>query len=96
MNIRKAILIGLLSAILTVSVSAQVEVISRSFPMQITRSDVNHLYYIQCIDRCGEWYALEDIADLYIGFALQCEALNFWKLIMTRNYGDRYNPLPCP
>lgn len=72
------------------------EIISVSFAVQITQSDINHLYYIECLDRCADWYALEDIANLYIGFALQCDAMNFWKWVMHRNYGDPYFPLPCP
>jgi len=98
----KLLLVIIIAVIVFMTVSAQEptgeigEIISVSFPVQIVKSNYNSLYYIECLDDCARWYALEDISILYIGFARQCMAMNHWKLIMYRNYGDNYNPLPCP
>lgn len=75
--------------------SQDIEVIRIEYAVQIVKSEITNLYYIQCLDRCDDWYALEDIAYLYMEFTYQCEAMNFWKFLMTRHYNDPYLPLPC-
>ncbi len=76
--------------------SQDIEVIRVEYAVQIVQSDITNLYYIECLDRCDDWYALADIAELYRGFSLACEAINYWKFLMTRHYFDPYFPLPCP
>jgi len=73
-----------------------VQVISSRIDVQIVQSQVNGLYYIQCVDTCDLWYQTGDIADLYVGFGLQCAAMNHWTLQMSKKFDYPNLPLPCP
>lgn len=86
----------ILSTAIIASTQAQVEVLQVRTEAKVVQSDVDQLYYIQCVDRCNEWYALADIADLYLGFNLQCDAINYYKQLVSEYYGDTYVSMPCP
>lgn len=86
-----AIFIGLIE----VSEAQTVQVIESRFDAKIVHSEVTGLYYIQCVDSCEQWHNTGDIAELYQGFLLECEAINFYKKKLTDTYGFAYVPLNC-
>lgn len=103
-RLRLLVIFGLLLMIFIMSnlsfISAQdstVTVIEVRIDMKVVQSDLNNLYYVQCIDSCERWYQTGDIAELFMAFTAPCQAVNFWKQRMSDTFGDAYVPLlPCP
>ena len=88
-------LLGVLFLFINIQAQETVTVLEVRVEAKIVQSETNQLYYIQCVDRCDDWYALADIADLYVGFGEYCAAINHWKLLMSTYYDESFVPFPC-